>query len=295
VQQGTFPQAVVQHVQQPVPQVKTGAFPQAVVQHVQQPVPQVKTGAFPQAVVTHTQHVAPQVETGAWPQAVVTHPNNPVPQVETGAWPQAVVTHVFPSGLLLLDNFIDTNGVDATVHLMDLGPGQVPNEAGWVLFNGDFWIESNTCQQHGSNTNLSFDAVAIADAGNGDVTVKLNITAPSSGSWAAGVCARTTDNKNGYFFVMNTVAGGLHYQKLVGGTITDIATASAFTWAAGATHELKITLSGSSLTFSLDGSALRTATDTTYDNTHHKHGLVSYVDGSTYFTVHFGRFSVNHP
>lgn len=147
----------------------------------------------------------------------------------------------------------------------------------WLLFDGNGEDPGATADFSGADFALAY---WNADAFNDDQYSQAVVTVGTNGY--IGVAVRlsgTTGSQNGYGVSLEVAAGGCDIYKWVSGTRSTIGSCSV-TWTNG--HTLRISVTGSSITVTDNGSTIGTATDsavTTGDP-----GLLGYSDTGSLMT-----------
>jgi hypothetical protein len=181
--------------------------------------------------------------------------------VQSSLWYNGLIGGYWPGGLLASDSFTRADNA-VSLGLADTGQA-------WSALAGTWGVLSNQAYQPSGLP----DGVAILDVGEADVTltVTLSTVAPDN-----GLILRASDTNNYIRLIFE--AGVWYLQKKVAGAFTTLASG-----AGSNTNGDMITLTGigSSLSSTLNGVALLTATDA-FNATATKHGITG-ISASTRF------------
>lgn len=142
----------------------------------------------------------------------------------------------------------------------------------WVADVGTWGISNNKAYEITASTT----GLVWVDTGFSDFSVSADIAWQSN----AGIVARYTSATDYIFARIGTT--DIKLFKTVAGTSTQIGNTYTFTPSAGTTYNLKISLSGSSLTVYKDGSSVITATDT-FNQTATRAGFRNFNDTTSTF------------
>lgn len=113
----------------------------------------------------------------------------------------------------------------------------------------------------------------LIDSGQSDYVLTFDLFTPGSGNYRGGCIFRAQNafpysavaDCDFYWVVVRADLNNVRILKSVNGTQTDIASSPyAFTFATNTTYNAELTLSGSAITFKLNGSSVFSITDTTY-------------------------------
>ena len=165
---------------------------------------------------------------------------------------------------LVHDTFTDTDGVDLSAHTPD------------VDSVGGGWIDDTTAVEIQSNqaAGVGNDASSWIDAGNADVTVEVTRHTPISNR-ALRLMGRLTDTSNYIYLNISargTDASSFRLFRREAGAGTTIASGT-YTVNISSTYNVKLAMSGSSVSAYLDDGTPLTATET-FNQTATKHGLL---------------------
>lgn len=181
----------------------------------------------------------------------------------------------------ILDNF---TRADSTTTLGSTSTGAKP----WSALKGTWGISSNKAYvASGASGSTQYAVVDAAVADN--ITISVVGSAASLNPFV-GIVFRAADINN---FMLAEVTVGAAYApkiyKVVGGTVTTIATGTSITFASGDT--ISVTLSGSSITVKRNGTTIVSVTDSAnIANT--KHGIYSDATTGGASTARLDDFSI---
>lgn len=172
--------------------------------------------------------------------------------------------------VLIADTFTASNGTalngrtpDTTVSSRTWTVGNVTS--GPVGGNND--IQSNRARHS------SVDNGILIDSGKSDYVLKFDLFTPSSGNYRGGTIIRAQNSFpysaagdcDFYWIVARADLNNVRILKSVDNVQTDIASSPySFTFATSTTYNAELTLSGTSITFKLNGSTVFSITDSTY-------------------------------
>lgn len=183
------------------------------------------------------------------------------------------------------DNFTDTNGTLLSAHTANIN---VPGNA-WTLVN----ISGGT-----NRSDIQSNRVRVYDGGTGAAlayTVDMSISdlviyadyIAGGATGGTGIAFRTTDTTNYWMAVARQFDNTMRiYEKTGAGALTSRASA-AKTLTSGNTYKMKLTLSGTSITFVLDGTSISYTSSVRQTVTKHGVGTLS---GNT--TCYMDRFRI---
>jgi hypothetical protein len=178
----------------------------------------------------------------------------------------------WPATILLKDTFTDTNGSNLSGHMMDVG-------AGWTV-NGNATISGGQCITAGGLQQ------AYASSGqNNFSSAALTVVSVQASGKEAGLICRLSDSSNYWDIRLSTTL--LDIRKKVAGVITTLAS-TAVSLAAGTSHTLNISASGSTVTANVDGSNPISATDS-FNGTATLHGFFMNASGGPVDNLIFNR------
>ena len=171
-----------------------------------------------------------------------------------------------PEGATLLyDTFTDTNGVRLADHVMDVGDG-------WTEKNGLWDIQSNKVKEETTTTAWYF---AVAESGESDVDISLDVTMQASNYYSGGITFRFQDTTHNWITQIGR-SGSLVSPTLsiytFGGTVSESVNITQQT---GVAHTLRVTAVGNTIKAYWDGVLLISVTDA-YLNTLTKVGIAAY-------------------
>ena len=159
-----------------------------------------------------------------------------------------------PPGILLQDNFEDTDGVDLVDHVMDVGPG-------WVEYGG---------LTHDINSNeaaLTFATVTspellflASDGGAADGTLSCGIGGNTYAGYHLGLAFRGVDVNNFWGFGVDVTQWRLI--KFVAGAATTVDSGSAD---GTVPHTLRVVLLGDDIEAFIDGVSVAVVTDSAHN------------------------------
>lgn len=162
----------------------------------------------------------------------------------------------FPSSWYY-DTFTGSNGTALSAHTPEVGGSYTNNYAGNYLINSN--------EIYGSVTDNSQNGVAINGATPPAADYILTLTCKFySNTSITGPILRCVDNANYYKMIWH---GGLQtwrIQRVVAGTAAGIAAGSLKSYSANSTHTVVVSVSGSTLTITVDGSQECQGTDTSF-------------------------------
>lgn len=163
---------------------------------------------------------------------------------------------------IISDTFTGANGTSLTVHAPDVNtPGN-----SWVNGVGTWTIQTNKAGNTAGVNNQS----ALIDANCADCDVSADVTLVA-GSTRLGVIGRWIDASNFWQLIL-TVAGA-QIQLIERNAATNTVRASAaITVADGETHNVKLSLSGTTLTGTMDGANTVSYTSSSFQ-TSTTHGI----------------------
>lgn len=132
---------------------------------------------------------------------------------------------------------------------------------GWSVSGGTWNVAA------GEYVQSSTSGAAFAVVGTGswtDYAFKARIENAASGTGTMGLLGRYQDASNYYFVAYDRAGATFTLYKKVGGTNTQLGATYSATWAAGASKDVTLTFSGSTVKVSVDGADIITATDATF-------------------------------
>lgn len=142
------------------------------------------------------------------------------------------------------DTFTGTNNDQLTTY-----------SANWALNNGDFDIQSNALAPDAPSTECG--AFWNADSFNNDQYAKVTLIAELA-TPAVGPAVRCAGAGVATYYGLYNVTGGIYMFKMVAGTWTQLGTTIA---SAAVNDVLKLSVSGTTLTYNLNGVDRTTRTD----------------------------------
>jgi lysophospholipase L1-like esterase len=162
------------------------------------------------------------------------------------------------ASVFLLDNFVGTNGTNITAHSPDTG-------GSWAVQSGFSPATPSKIQTNRLYTTTSSGVYAngatppSADYYVEAVLFKVSTVAADN----VGVAARMQSGATTLYFARwSETAAGWQLFKTVAGASTQLGSTSSGTFAVSASHTLRLTCSGSTISASLDGSQIISVTDT---------------------------------
>jgi len=137
------------------------------------------------------------------------------------------------------------------------------NAAGWSTSGGSWSVQSQAYRQ--SSTGADAKAQAGSTAWT-DYSARADVTPVAFGSSArsAGIAARAQSMTNYYSLVL-VASGSVQLRRVAGGGVTTLASAP-LAISTGTPYALELTVSGSSLSGAVNGTAMVGATDPTFAN-----------------------------
>jgi hypothetical protein len=175
------------------------------------------------------------------------------------------------SPAVFYDTFTDANGVSLDAH--------TPNKGSpWVEISGNFDIQSNRANTVSKPGSPVF-ASAVVQTGISDCTVSA-IFIPGTGN-PVGIIVRQSDVNNFLCLVFSLTTLYILRVQAGGGTIL---ASGAITASAGVGAALEVTLSGTSISVTFDGT-VTLSTTSSFNQTATKHGIYSEEVGSSVDTL----------
>jgi len=182
---------------------------------------------------------------------------------------------------IIVDTFTDSDGVGLAAHTPDTN---IPGNP-WVSVAGVWKILSNKTYPSSSVTNPH----SSIDSTYADCSVQVDITLISTSS-RTGLIARYTDPNNYWGLTLSISSGLLELIERNGGTVYARASISV-TIANGETHTLKLVMSGTNFTGTMDG-----ANTITYSSSSFQSNTVHGIRGTnSQTTERHDNFSVTIP
>lgn len=167
-----------------------------------------------------------------------------------------LVPVVPPPDAYLYDQFVDANGTALADHTMDLGPG-------WTDAGSVYSIQDDECVCSAGGVNLAYSDAGEAD---GTLTCLSNFNAVET-----GVLFRLTDSAN--FWIAFRNGTDLKLWSIAGGAYTEMGAVTP-TWLADLS-EITVTLAGSSIGVSYNGSTINVVS--TFNQSATNHGLYQQI------------------
>jgi hypothetical protein len=192
-----------------------------------------------------------------------------------------------PAGLL--DTFMGSAATPLTTHTMDRGAGWADPGHG----NGIYELTgSNAAVSTSNGTTAVVQSYCWAGAGLAEATCTVDVTLPATADWVAGVCVRVYGEGDYYaVFLLSSGAGPQLRLSSFAGNIETALQTVASVGTPGSTHTLAVTLTGSTLTASVDGVLTLTQTGISFPAAT-QWGLFVFQDVSTFGACSLSNFSV---
>ena len=157
-----------------------------------------------------------------------------------------------PVGDVLLDNYAGTNGTPIGSHLMDIGPGGVPNIVGWVdNSTGAVEIESASMKATVS-IGSAFGSCVVDSQTTGNLTVTGTVGHGST-SHDPGLLIRWSSDSNYYAGLWNLNTQVIQINQNIAGVVTEIASGTA---SGGDGQICSLSISGSTITFTVGSTSI---------------------------------------
>lgn len=182
--------------------------------------------------------------------------------------------------VLIYDTFTDTENKRLNLHT--ISPTNLPATSWTEQGTAEFIINASN-QAAKSGSSIGF---ATVNAGDADVTIEVDAQGKDTGAGQYardfGIVARYTDENNHWTITINTLGDVFRITEVNGGVITTRATASV-ALAQSTPYALKVVLSGSTITATIDGGNQISYASATLNQTTTVHGLRAYTSASTIF------------